>query len=114
MARRKSRNAKERARLFTLHGGICHLCGGRIGAGEAWEIEHVIEWALTHDDSDENVKPAHVKCHAAKTGKRAAELAKVNRQREKFMGFRPKSKSPIPGSKSTKWKRKMNGEIVLR
>lgn len=36
---RRSLSARERIRLFELHGGICHFCGGKItGAREGWEI----------------------------------------------------------------------------
>ena len=52
---RKRRGGLERARLFNLHGGKCHLCGNKINVGEGWELEHVIAWELTRDESDENV-----------------------------------------------------------
>jgi hypothetical protein len=45
---RKSFNRKDRARIFNAALGLCHLCEGKIGVAEAWEIEHVIPYALTH------------------------------------------------------------------
>jgi 5-methylcytosine-specific restriction protein A len=89
----------ERARLFTLHKGICHLCGWKIdGIHEDWQVEHVIPWAMTRDDSDENRKPAHVKCHAVKTTDDRKNLAKADRIRMKHQGSW-RSKSPMRKSR---------------
>ena len=83
MTSRKSFSQKERVRLFTLNKGVCYLCNGKIDAGQAWEIEHVIPWALTRDDSDDNLRLAHVKCHKAKTAtcKQSARSATRRRPR---------------------------------
>ena len=85
MTRRTVSN-RERARLFALHGGICHCCGVKLQPGEAWELEHVLPLAYSGDDSDANRKPAHVKCHAAKTKVDRTDIAKVDRQRMKHEG----------------------------
>lgn len=112
--RRKHRSARERERLFLLHEGRCHVCGQKIKAGEAWELEHIVPWELTHDESDENVKPAHKKnCHASKTKKDVAGIRKADRQRQKHLDMK-KSQSPMPGSRASKWKRKMDGTVVPR
>ena len=67
MSRRRF-NDKDRARIFAANGGDCHLCGGKLDGGrEPWEIEPVIAWELTRDDSDKNLRPAHISCHKTKT-----------------------------------------------
>jgi 5-methylcytosine-specific restriction protein A len=49
---RKRFTDKDRARIFAANNGCCHLCGFKIdGVREAWEVEHVIAWELTRDDS---------------------------------------------------------------
>lgn len=94
---RKSFSKKDRARIFTANSGICHLCDGKInGAVEAWEIEHVIPYALTQDDSDDNLRPAHVKCHRVKTADDRQIIAKAERRRAKHDGTWVKSKAKIP------------------
>lgn len=96
MTQRKHHSRKDRARIFTQRGGLCHLCGGKIDASrEAWELEHIVEFALTQDDSDENLAPAHKKCHRDKTSERAADLAKTERVRAKFRGEWPASRAKI-------------------
>lgn len=89
---RKRRSARERERLFRLHGGRCHLCGQPIVPGEAFDLEHVIPYELTRDESDENVKPAHVHCHRGPGGKTADDIRgirKADRARQKHQGLWP-------------------------
>lgn len=93
---RKRRSARERERLFLLHGGRCYLCGVKIKAGEAWELEHRIPWELTRDESDENVLPAHVGCHKVKSVDDIRGIRKADRQRLKHTGCWPKSRARIP------------------
>lgn len=92
---RKSFSRRERGRLFALHGGKCYLCGGRIDATEAWEIEHEIPWEISRDDSDDNLRLAHKKCHAVKTKADRKDISKVQRMEAKHKGFWPKSKTPM-------------------
>lgn len=112
MTRRMSPSRRER--IFEQRGGICHLCGEAIdGIREAWEAEHIVPYALTRDDSDENIAPAHVRCHAEKTPDDVAKIAKAKRVNRKHTGaHRPKS--TLPGSKGSKWKRRIDGTTVRR
>ena len=79
---RRSLSTKDRARIFAANDATCHLCGGKIGVGEAWEVEHVIAWELSRDDSDENLRPAHVKCHKVKTHKQDRPAINEAKRRE--------------------------------
>ena len=106
--KRRSLTAKERLRLFNLHGGICHLCNGKIdGVCEAWEIEHPTALSMGGADDDANMKPAHVHCHRPKTADDLGRLAKAKRCEARYLGARPRK--PL-----SKWKRKVSGEVVLR
>lgn len=112
---RRSLTAKERLRLFDLHQGRCHLCGGKIdGTREAWEIEHELALALGGADDDENRKPAHVKCHKAKTAVDLGRIAKADREKARHIGARPPSRNPLPGGRGSKYKRTIDGRTVLR
>ena len=92
---RKRFSRKERVRLFDLHDGKCHLCGQKIRVGEAWDLEHLVAWELTRDDSDDNVRPAHKTCHKAKTVEDVRAIRKADRIRAKHIGAWPKSRSRL-------------------
>jgi 5-methylcytosine-specific restriction enzyme A len=94
MTRRMS--TTRRARIFEAAGGVCHICGQKIdGTRERWEAEHVIPYAMTRDDSDDNLRPAHVACHAGKTAQDVPQIAKAKRVAAKHIGAaRPRRKMP--------------------
>lgn len=109
MTTRRHRSKKERARLFELHGGICHICGMPIKVGEAWDISHEIPIALGGEDDDTNSKLAHTKCHRGKgsqTSKDQARIAKAVRQEAAHKGFKKpagmKSRNDFPRSSKRK------------
>jgi len=77
---RKSFSAKDRARIFAAHGGVCGLSGVKIKPGEAWHIEHRVPVALGGSNDDENLYPALVKPHALKTKDDVKRIAKAKRQ----------------------------------
>jgi 5-methylcytosine-specific restriction protein A len=102
---------KDRARIFAANDGCCHLCGTKIdGVREKWEVEHVIAWELTRDDSDENLKPAHKSCHKTKTHTQDRPAINEAKRREaKHQGVtRPAGKIKGPGFPAPK--PKSNGE----
>ena len=92
---RKSFTRKERARLFELRKRCCYLCSGKNSVGEAWEIEHVIPWEISRDDSDGNLELAHKKCHRVKTDADMKDIAKVRRVAAKHNGTFVRSKVKI-------------------
>lgn len=112
MTRRMS--TTRRAAIFAAHDGVCHLCGEKIdGTREKWDAEHIVPYALTRDDSDENLAPAHVSCHRKKTPEDQTRIAKAKRVAAKHQGaHRPKA--VLPGSRASKWKRKIDGTVVRR
>ena len=114
MMPRKRFSRKERVRLFELRNGICHLCEGKIQVGQAWHIEHLIAWELTRDDSDDNLRLAHVKCHKPKTAEDVRAIRKADRQRAKHVGVKKPKGRPIAGTKASGWKHKLNGQWERR
>jgi 5-methylcytosine-specific restriction protein A len=78
---RPSMTKARRVRVFVKEEGRCYLCREKIKIGELFEVEHVIPWALSHDDSDDNLKVAHTICHRQlKTGDDVKRIAKAKRQ----------------------------------
>ncbi len=110
---RKSLSPMQRLKVFEAAGGVCHICSQHIQVGERWDVEHVIPLALGGMDGGTNLKPTHALCHAGKTKTDVASNAKAKRSKAKIvLGIR--KASTMPGGRGTKWKRKMNGEVVLR
>ena len=112
MTRRMS--TSRRARIFAAANGVCHICETVIdGTREPWEVEHVIALEISGDDSDDNLRPAHVACHKAKTREDAGRIAKAKRVAAKHTGaFR--TRSPLPGGRQSMWRKRMDGTVERR
>jgi 5-methylcytosine-specific restriction endonuclease McrA len=92
MSRRRI-TPQQRAKIFTNASGVCHICGGKIGGSERWDVEHVISLSMGGDDDFANMRPAHVTCHREKTTSDAGNLAKARRVEAKHIGaHRPKQR----------------------
>jgi 5-methylcytosine-specific restriction enzyme A len=106
---------RERLEIFTRTSGVCHICGGRIdGVREAWEVEHIIPLAQGGDDHGDNLAPAHVKCHRAKTSVDATNTARAKRREAAHIGAKAPSRNPMPGSKASGLRKRMNGTVERR
>lgn len=114
---RPSMSKARRVRIFLKEDGRCHLCGEKVQIGQLFEVEHVIPWALSFDDSDDNLKVAHTVCHKTmKTGDDVKRIAKAKRQagetgqqaRRAIKGGSMKSR-PFPKIKTTWPKRPFKG-----
>lgn len=94
---------------------ICYLCQIKIRpATEEWEADHIRRHAEDGGSTGENLWPVHVKCHKVKTNTvDKKEIAKGKRVKDKVFGIR-KTKRPMPGSRASNFKRKMNGQVERR
>jgi 5-methylcytosine-specific restriction protein A len=95
MTKRKRRTGKQRLAILKAHDSKCYLCGGAITPGEAFELEHMIAFELTRDDSDGNLRPAHSKCHAVKTRDDVAAIARAKRREVNHNGAKPAPRQKI-------------------
>lgn len=80
---RPSMSKARRLRIWERDGGVCWLCTHKVMAGEEWDADHVLPWALSFDDTDENLKVAHKSCHRgekSKTSDDVKRIAKAKRQ----------------------------------
>jgi 5-methylcytosine-specific restriction enzyme A len=102
-----------RLKLFEASGGLCYLCGCKIQPAQKWDVEHPIPLALGGADDESNMAPAHKACHAPKTAIDVARIAKAKRMKIKHMGG-SSSRNPLPCGRSSKWRKKISGEVVLR
>ena len=102
-----------RLRVFEAHSGICALTGRKIMPGDAWELDHKQALANGGENRESNLQPVLKEAHKKKTALDVAQKAKDRRVRSKHLGIH-KSKSPLPGGRDDKFKRKINGSVVLR
>lgn len=102
-----------RLRVFEAHGGICALSGRKIMPGDAWELDHKQALINGGENRESNLQPVLKEPHKAKTAEDVAQKAKDRRVRSKHLGIH-QSKTPLPGGKDSKLKRKLDGTVVLR
>lgn len=99
----------KRAAIFRDCNGICHICTRKIAQGEPWEIEHVKARGLQGSDEDDNLRPAHIDCHAGKTRKDRAVMAEADRALIRHVGLKKKSRA---WGKRFGWRKTGCGEAV--
>jgi 5-methylcytosine-specific restriction protein A len=96
---RRNRTALQRTRIFDAQGGICHICERKIAVGEKWQLDHIKPLWLGGEDTDWNTAPAHVDCHAGKTGDEHTVRAKGDRVRARHLGIKKPKKWKWPSRK---------------
>ena len=112
-SKRTKRDAYERAE---------GLCEGLLPNGDRccanlkhkrYHFDHVIPDAIGGDTSLQNCAVLCVECHGDKTIKiDIPVIAKAKRNRDKFRGI--KKRSTFACSRDSRFKKKINGEVVLR
>lgn len=108
--RRKMTKARA-AKIFLREQGRCYLCGRKLRVSvDAYEIEHPTALSLGGSDDDADLRVVCIKCHKPKTARDAGARAKRDRLVTK--GLRKKSR--FPGSKDSRWKKTVSGEVIDR
>lgn len=88
-------------------------CGLKLQPGRI-HYDHVIPDALGGEPTLDNCAVLCTSCHANKTAsKDVPTIAKSNRIRDKHRGITT-AKRPMPGSRASGWKRRMDGTTVRR
>jgi 5-methylcytosine-specific restriction endonuclease McrA len=105
-------SAKRKLKIWEKEKGLCMLCGCRLFSGRV-VFEHVRALELGGDDEDHNIRLTCIPCAGEKTRDDHSRAAKAKRVKSKHLGLK-KSKNPLPGSKGSKWRRKIDGTIVPR
>lgn len=117
-SRRTRREALERS------GGLCEASGERYGLpkdkrcnwdlGYGVEFDHDLECADGGDNSLENCRAVCPRCHVNKTGRSKGEREHHNRTRDKHDGTWKRKSRPMPGTKASGLRKRMNGKVERR
>lgn len=95
--------------------GQCEACGVKIRAGMGPHYDHVRPTFFNDDASLENCAVLCKTCHASKTTDQdRPAIDRARRLHEKAIGAREKRSRPLPGSKASGWRKKMDGTVERR
>ena len=112
--KRRSLSGRRRLEVWEKTGGTCILCDRRIdGVRERWIVEHIRALELGGMDDIDNMGPAHEACGREKTRDDHARAAEAKRQKIRHLGAVVVTR-PLPGSRTSALKRKVDGTVVLR
>lgn len=113
MSERKHRSAKVRDRIWRRFDKTCQLCF-RPTDERGFDLDHHIPLAIGGEDTEDNLRPLCIPCHRLKTRGDQGTIAKTRRQANGHVGAKAPSRHPIPGSRNTPYRKRMNGSVELR
>jgi 5-methylcytosine-specific restriction enzyme A len=110
---RKEFPARIKVAAYERAGGACEGCSAPL-RGKPAEYDHIVPAAFGGAPALDNCKVLCVPCHRGKTAERdIPEIAKSNRLRARNAGVK-KRRHVLPGSRASKWKRKLDGTVERR
>ena len=109
---RKEFSSKVCIAAFERAKGLCEICAMKLFPG--WiRYDHIVPDWMGGDNSLENCQVICVGCDKIKTRKDQRDIGKVRRVRARHVGA-VSSARPLPCGRRSKWKKKINGALVLR
>jgi 5-methylcytosine-specific restriction protein A len=103
-----------RLRVLMRYRCVCAKCGIKLGGGVAWDCDHTQALVNEGENRESNLQPLCKKnCHPKKTVDDVAAKSETYQARIRHYGIK-KPKRPMPGSKASGFKRKMDGTVVKR
>ena len=100
-----------KVRVFERASGHCQECGVKIRQGMVWECDHVISLINGGENAETNLQCLCGPCHALKTRGNVAEKATLAKKRKKALGVSKRRGRPMPGTKASGIRKRMNGDI---
>lgn len=100
-----------RDRVFLKYRGVCYLSGREIRTGEKWEAHHIKALWKGGEHRETNLAPALVEPHKAETRKDRALKANDDRVRKKHLGIRKRQSRPMPGTRASGIRKRMDGRV---
>lgn len=106
-------SANVRLRIWERFEGVCQCgCGRKIQAGETWDLDHIKPLEDGGENRESNLHPLITAHHRTKTARENTQRARIRGQKKAHIGIRKPSR--MPGSRSSKYKIKMDGTVINR
>lgn len=103
-----------RLRILERFDRRCAGCTNPIRPGERWTCDHIVALINGGENRESNGQPL---CRACTPEKDAADVAvksKTADMAKAAYGIKPRTGRPMPGSRASGWKRKMDGTTIRR
>jgi 5-methylcytosine-specific restriction protein A len=110
---RREFSRKTRAEVALRAGGCCEACGAKLKVGEG-EYDHILPDQLGGEPTAENCSLVCRVCHRAKTANDVGRIRKGDRQRDRHTGAMKSRSRPIPGSRASGIRKRMDGTVERR
>lgn len=111
---------KQRLEIFYNAEGRCQgvtngiRCNRRITVKDKWIADHILPVALGGKTVIENGQLLGECCNPNKTADDIRRIRKADRQGKRHLGISKSHYPPLPGTKRSGWKRKMDGSVERR
>lgn len=96
-------------RIHAKAEGMCAVCSLEASTGQ---YDHIIPLIIGGQNRETNLQLLCVPCHKGKTRLDVKLKAKVARVRKRHIGIRKPSR--FPGSRDSRWKKRIDGTVVER
>ena len=114
MTRPHEFSRKVKVAAFERAGGRCEKCTARLVPGK-FRFDHRLPLALGGESTLDNCQCVCTSCDAPKTyGQDIPAIRKADRAQARHIGAKTRSRSPLPGGRDSKFKRKLDGTVVPR
>lgn len=100
-----------RLRVWERCGGRCHKCSRKILTGEKWVLEHLQALINGGENREGNLGLTCCNCLPGKNAADVAQKSKTATIRKKHLGIRKPKSRPMPGSRASGLRKRMNGRV---
>jgi 5-methylcytosine-specific restriction enzyme A len=103
-----------RLRVWERFEGKCHKCQRKIAAGESWTCEHLTAIINKGPNRESNLNITCDWCLPGKNAEDVAEKSVIARKRKKDIGIKSAKGRPLPGTKRSGLRKRMDGTVERR
>jgi len=102
--------SRDRREIWERERGHCMLCNAKLQVGR-FIFEHVRALELGGTDTKDNIRLTCKSCATEKTRDDHSRAAHAKRQKSSVLGIKAPSRTPLPGSRASGIRKRMNGKV---